>query len=438
MPMEITRLQHYDRSSLSSLPVSGAEGLRTLIRKEVEAGNITGLTGTAIIGLGKEQCINLLLGDSETGVEATPPPVSTPYVPPAASSGPADAAAQMMQLFSKLASGVDPQEIARQVNAAIAPHLAVLQEINASASTAMEATGHQMEAFLSKCREEIDHLRAEMMAGKPVSIEVRPPNGEVKQMGRQHYLFPLVLKLAEARVHAYIVGPAGSGKTTLAHRAADALGLPFYATSVCQQTTKSDLLGFIVPGNGEYHATDFRRAYEHGGVFVLDEIDNGNANVIAVLNAALANGQMGFPDGMVLRHPDFVLIACANTFGTGADRLYVGRNQLDAASLDRFAFVEFPYDEGFEAHLAGCEGRPSPVLDLCEGGSVTCDGWLDTVARIRHAVASSGQRAVVSPRATFYGKALAEVGIGREWLERMLIWKGMDENARSKVRAALD
>lgn len=32
---------------------------------------------------------------------------------------------------------------------------------------------------------------------------------------------------------------------------------------------------------------------------------------------------------------------------------FVGRNQLDGASLDRFVFVFWEYDEDFERHVAG-------------------------------------------------------------------------------------
>ncbi|HEX4591214.1 MAG TPA: hypothetical protein VH120_14845, partial [Gemmataceae bacterium] len=43
----------------------------------------------------------------------------------------------------------------------------------------------------------------------------------------------------------------------------------------------------------------------------------------------------------------------ANTYGTGADRQYVGRNQLDESTLDRFRIgqVEMDYDCDVEAAL---------------------------------------------------------------------------------------
>jgi cobaltochelatase CobS len=99
------------------------------------------------------------------------------------------------------------------------------------------------------------------------------------------------------------------------------------------------------------------RCYEDGGVFLFDEIDAADSNTLLVLNSALANGQMALanrPDAPVARkHPDFVAIAAANTFGTGADRQYVGRNQLDESTLDRFRIgqVEMDYDPDEEAAL---------------------------------------------------------------------------------------
>lgn len=254
---------------------------------------------------------------------------------------------------------------------------------------------------------------------------------------RKHYLFPLVLALAANRIHCYLVGPAGSFKTSVAKQVATELGLEFSSRSVSSQTSETAFLGFMQPqltGPAVYVATEFRKRFEHGGVFLLDEIDNGNANVIAVLNSALANGEMAFPDGMVQKHKDFVLIAAANTYGTGAGRVYVGRNQLDGATLDRFAFVDFPYDEALEMTLCG---RPvaSPVCDLADGGAISAPQWCDRVQAVRAAVATLRERIVVSPRASFYGAQLAAAGIGRAWLEKMLLWRGTDAGTVEKIKA---
>lgn len=174
--------------------------------------------------------------------------------------------------------------------------------------------------------------------------------GEVT--GRQHKEFETVLKYIAAGLNVYLYGPAGTGKTQIAENASIALNKPFYCISVCAQSTKSDLLGYMNAG-GSYVGTLFREAYENGGVFLLDEIDNGNPNVLAVLNSALANGVCSFADKMVKKHPDFILIASANTFGTGADRMYIGRNQLDSATLNRFVQVQIDYDQELEREIFG-------------------------------------------------------------------------------------
>ena len=125
--------------------------------------------------------------------------------------------------------------------------------------------------------------------------------------------------------------------------------------------SEGQLLGRLLPvgdgGQFEYVRSEFVRCYEEGGVFLFDEIDAADSNTLLVLNAALANGRMALsnrPENPVAnKHPDFVCIAAANTFGTGADRQYVGRSHLDESTLDRFRIgqIEMDYDAEVEATL---------------------------------------------------------------------------------------
>ena len=81
------------------------------------------------------------------------------------------------------------------------------------------------------------------------------------------------------------------------------------------------------------------------------------------MNCAIANRYFDFPKvGRVYAHKDFRVIACANTYGTGASTEYVGRNQLDGASLNRFALEEIGYDPRIEEYSA--RGNKD-VLDFC-------------------------------------------------------------------------
>jgi cobaltochelatase CobS len=252
---------------------------------------------------------------------------------------------------------------------------------------------------------------------------------------RNHYLLPLLKKAMAARCHTWLVGPAGSGKSTLAANAAAELKMPYAALSVCSQTTKTDFLGYL-DAHGVYRSTSFREIYENGGIFCLDEVDNGNANVLAVLNSSLSGDETLFPDKVVKKHKNFVVVSCANTFGLGSSISYVGRTQIDAATLDRFFFVEMPYDDGLEAHVAGFPGVASPKWNDGAGKVPTVESWLATVQKVRDAVAELGAKAIISPRATYNGIALIKQGVPQQFLEKGLLYKSLSAETVAKIRQA--
>ena len=214
--------------------------------------------------------------------------------------------------------------------------------------------------------------------------------------GLRHKKLNTLITLVGADQNVLLVGSAGTGKTKSASQVAEALGIDFYCQSVGSQTSKSDLLGYM-DANGKYVETAFRRAYEKGGVFCMDEIDAGNSNVLIVLNSALANGVCSFPDKMVERNKDFRFIGTANTYGNGADRTYVGRNQLDGATLDRFVVIDWDVDDELEKSLVEPYG---------EAGIA----WLETIWDLRKEVERSGIRAIISPRMTVKCAVTTELG----------------------------
>lgn len=166
--------------------------------------------------------------------------------------------------------------------------------------------------------------------------------------GFYHEKFEQILSQVQLDEPIMLIGPAGSGKNVAVSQVADALGQHMYYTNNASNEFK--LTGFIDAG-GNYRDTEFYKAFKNGGIFFLDEIDNSDPSALIVINSALANGYMAFPHETIDRHPDFRIIAAANTWGKGADLQYVGRNALDGATLDRFDNIFFDYDTNLERAL---------------------------------------------------------------------------------------
>ena len=166
--------------------------------------------------------------------------------------------------------------------------------------------------------------------------------------GYYHEKFEQILTQVQLDEPIMLIGPAGSGKNVCISQVAEALGQHMYYTNNASNEFK--LTGFIDAG-GNYRDTEFYKAFKNGGIFFLDEIDNSDPSALIVINSALANGYMAFPHETIDRHPDFRIIAAANTWGKGADLQYVGRNALDAATLDRFDNIFFDYDTKLEQAL---------------------------------------------------------------------------------------
>jgi hypothetical protein len=164
-------------------------------------------------------------------------------------------------------------------------------------------------------------------------------------------------------------------------------------------------------------------------------MDAANAGVLTGCNMVLANGHIATPVGMRDKHADFWFCAGANTFGTGANRQYVGRNALDAATLDRFAVIDWPVDEGLEAMLVGINQK-SPEFDILDGGKVEPSEWLSMVQRYRKAAENLKIKTVISPRATIYGCRLCR-NVGLQWLLKILLFKGLPMETVKRLKGEM-
>lgn len=196
-----------------------------------------------------------------------------------------------------------------------------------------------------------------------------------------HEQFDTVCKFVANNEPVFLTGQAGTGKNVLCQQVAKALGLDFYFTNAVTQEYK--ITGFT-DAMGVFHETQFYKAFKNGGLFMLDEMDASIPEVLIILNAAIANRYFDFPApiGYVEAHPNFRVVAAGNTFGLGANYDYVGRNQLDMASLDRFALVKVGYSRQIELKVANGNEE---LVSFCED--------------FRNAAIKSGVRCVISYRA---------------------------------------
>ena len=148
----------------------------------------------------------------------------------------------------------------------------------------------------------------------------------------------------------YLCGPAGTGKSFIAKQLADALGVEYHYSNCI--TDDVQIKGFI-DANGRYHETEFYKAFVNGGVFFFDEMDGSVTEALLQVNDALANGRFPFPCGTADAHKEFYCVAAGNTYGTGGDNEYTGRSVLDAATLNRFSYIDIDYDEAIEKAMCG-------------------------------------------------------------------------------------
>lgn len=249
---------------------------------------------------------------------------------------------------------------------------------------------------------------------------------ELERVDNAHHMLERLVYLIRAGRHAYLAGPPGSGKSTGAVQAAQVLKRRYGYTSLNPQTPESRLLGFIDAG-GTYRETEYFRCYTQGGVFCIDELDNGHPALLNTLNGMLETdhdgiGRGAFPCGVVERHRDFVCVATGNTNGRGGDKLFPERRALDAAFMERFAFLAWGYDEALEQALTLSANN--------EHGA----SWLAWVRAVRSYVASQGIRLHATPRASVNGaKLLKDSGWPVRDIADAVLFKGLDNDTTARI-----
>lgn len=271
-------------------------------------------------------------------------------------------------------------------------------------------------ALAAEMATQLAMIEARLQAQQPRKVTFELPELPPVTVDHAHKALPRILRKVMKRRNVYVYGGVGTGKTTAAEQIAKILGLPFYMASTVFEEHK--LFGYMF--GGEYISTDFRRCYEFGGVFLFDEYDRSDPGIPVAFNAAFANGYCAFPDKLVYRHPDCIIIAAGNTAMRGATREFNAAQKADASVLERYCVIEMQLDLELEAKVC-----------------INAD-WLKYCRALRaEALKQSVEALIVSPRASIEGAiAIAE---GDTWQEAAdgYIWKGLDAPTRERLERAV-
>jgi len=277
--------------------------------------------------------------------------------------------------------------------------------------------------------EEVARTEARNVA--PVRVEVRGPLGVIHDAGVQHAEFPRLLAMLNQGVNVWLVGPAGTGKTSAAAAAAAAMGMEYTAVVLGPTSAAYDLIGYH-NANGVWTPGACEERYRNGGVLLLDEIDNASGDSLVAANGLIGSKSMWFGKERAERHPDFRVVAGANTVGTGRDAVYIGRSQLDGATLDRFSYLRWGYDKGIEDSICSAWEAAAPAR------ASQVRAWYTYVLRVRAVSESLEIRMPVSTRAIIDGASMiAGEGWTLEACANARFWDKMSPADESKVKAAL-
>lgn len=175
-----------------------------------------------------------------------------------------------------------------------------------------------------------------------------------------------------------LLGPTGSGKSSLVEQVTAHLNWPCITVSAHSRMEMPELTGYNLPVtdpvsgdlNTKFVDGPLTKAMREGLVFVLDEYDTLDPAVSVGLHAVMEgrplviaenNGEMIFP------HANFRFVACGNTAGQSDEAgVYAATMMQNLATLDRFRVFEVPYlDEADEVStlMDASPGIPQTIVE---------------------------------------------------------------------------
>ena len=157
--------------------------------------------------------------------------------------------------------------------------------------------------------------------------------------------------------NVYLHGPAGTGKSYMIKRIADAIDAGYWETGIVNM--KEELLGFTDAG-GRYIEPECVKILKNGKagkkitIMLFDEFDGMPNSVTLTWNNIFASRRFTTPQGTFNVHPSVRFVATGNTTMDGSDEFY-DRETVDKSVKTRWLFKAIDYDKKIEKKLADAD-----------------------------------------------------------------------------------
>lgn len=310
----------------------------------------------------------------------------------------------------------------------------------AELAPAIKGVADHLKTTMADLRAEVQKFSAarELVVKAPLT-----PKGV--NLGRVHNQMANLITMVQAVRNTgmvYMVGEAGSFKSSAIPELAKALGMRYMAHTCGEEFSATDVFGFRDANGNPVDPFGFRDFYVNGGLTFLDEISNAGASGLTSINSLTSNHAANFATGMETKHADNIFIGADNTYGRGADAMYVARSQLDAATLSRFVYLPWQTDWDLLTDSLGLDPVGDKVPHFPAPGQPRAaddpevKAWAQWVYRVYSAVQSTrgGVRVLVTSRAVINGQRLLMAGIDRSLVEWSTVWGHMPEDAMMTIK----
>jgi len=258
-------------------------------------------------------------------------------------------------------------------------------------------------------------------AMKPLTIHVKDKPVIDLTEELTHPAFTDVFEALHYKNNVCLVGPAGTGKSTLVKQVWDKLADinnmdardTFQYIGCSAGLSEAQLLGKM-DAHGKYHMGLAVDRFENGGLNLWDEADAMDGNAGLIRNAMLdGQGYIAVPnrtgEPIAWKNDNYFDASCMNTFGDGQDFTYSGRGQQDSATLDRLGdtTIFIDYDPSLEKALIGKQDQK----------------WADMLWELRKRMNDEHlDERILSTRRFADAQVWAEAGKPRDWfLDRITV-----------------